>query len=175
MAGELAGSFGRGGILRAGDVVIRPYRRGGWVRYFNTGAYLGDGRFEREWLVHRALWEAGFPTVEPLGYASRPRGPALREGCFLTRHAEAVPWPRAWERSGEVAAPLLEMVTALARWGLHAPDLNATNVLLAPDGGLLALDWDKARWTAAPDLLERYRERLARSLARLGAPPGLRI
>jgi hypothetical protein len=155
-----------------GELVLRPYRRGGLVRLVNAATYWGFRRFQDEFHVHRALWEAGFPTVEPLGWARRRRGLGW-EGVFLTRFQEALPWPKAWERSAQVIPPLAELLKALCAWGLHAPDLNATNVLLAFDGQVLALDWDRARWAPGEDLLARYRDRLVRSLRKLGAPAAL--
>jgi len=165
-------AFGRGGVLRAGPVVLRPYRRGGLVRHLNARIYPGPGRFQREFQVHRALWAAGLPTVEPLGWAQRPRLWGS-EGVFLSRFAEGQPWPRAWASPG-VLAQLRALLEALCAWGLHAPDLNATNVMVTPSGAILALDWDRARWTRDRDLLDRYRDRLRRSLAKLGAPAALR-
>jgi hypothetical protein len=168
---DLAGAFGRGGVLRAGPVVLRPYRRGGLLRHVNGGLYTGPGRFRREFQVHRALWDAGLPTVEPLGWAHRRRLWGS-EGVFLSRYAEGVPWPRAWERR-EILGEVRRLLEALCAWGLLAPDLNATNILLAPQGGILALDWDQARWAPGPGLMARYRERLTRSLRKLGAPAAL--
>jgi len=168
-------AFGRGGVLRAGTVVLRPYRRGGLMRHLNASRYAGPGRFRREFQVHRALWLAGAPTVEPLGWAWRRRLWGC-EGVFITRLADAVPWPRAWDSAG-LPAQLDTLLAALCAWGLYAPDLNATNVLVAPGGGLLTLDWDRAAWVpglSADTLMARYRRRLGRSLAKLGAPAALR-
>lgn len=168
-ASELSHAFGRGGIQRIGEVVIRPYRRGGLVRHLNGRIYGSPERFEREFAVHRALWGAGFPTVEPIGYGFRRRGWGV-EGVYLTRFAEARAWPTRWERSAEVVPQLAVQLRFLAAWGLHAPDLNATNVLLTGDGRVLTLDWDRARWSADGDLLARYQARMERSLRKLGAP-----
>ena len=170
-AAGLGQAFGRGGVLRAGTVVLRPYRRGGLVRHLNAGLYWDSARFQREFEVHRVLWAAGLPTVEPLGWACRRRLWGW-EGVFLTRFTEAVPWPRAWDRPG-VLPQLRTLLEALCAWGLHAPDLNATNVLVEPSGSILTLDWDRADWSADGQLMARYRERLARSLRKLSAPPEL--
>jgi hypothetical protein len=170
-AAGLGQAFGRGGVLRAGPVVLRPYRRGGLVRHVNSAIYLGTGRFQREFLVHRALWSAGLPTVEPLGWACRPRLWGW-EGVFLTRFAESAPWPRDWDRAG-VLPQLRTLLEALCAWGLQAPDLNATNVMVDPAGAILALDWDRARWAPDDELMNRYRERLLRSLRKLGAPAAI--
>jgi hypothetical protein len=163
----LGGAFGRGGVFRCGEAVLRPYRRGGLVRLVNARTYPGPERFRSEYEAHRALWEAGLPTVEPLGYAYRPHGWGV-EGVYLTRFQEGAPWPRTWAR--EAVPEVRAILEALSAWGLLAPDLNATNFLLDPQGRVLALDWDRARWAPGDDLRARYRSRLERSLRKLGAP-----
>jgi hypothetical protein len=166
----LPGAFGRGGILRVGDMILRPYRRGGLLRHVNERTYRTHLRFAAEHAVHRAVWEAGFPTVEPLGYAWRPIGLGV-EGILLTRLTEGDPWPRCWDLSSQRAGNIRLALESLCRWGLWSPDLNATNVLLPPQGGALFLDWDRARFEPpSHDLWPRYRARLLRSLGKLGAP-----
>jgi len=165
----LDGRFGRGGLRRAGEVVIRPYRRGGFVRHFDESLYLNPQRFMQELILHRALWAAGFPTVEPLGCGYRKRLWGV-EGIYLTRLTDAVPWPSCWERSYEVVPRLKLLLEALCAWGLHAPDLNATNVMVTEDDQVLLLDWDRAAWVPAANLMTKYRARLLRSVRKLGAP-----
>lgn len=167
---ELPEAFGRGGVRRWGEVVVRPYRRGGLLRHVNERLYVSATRFAQEFVVHRVLWQAGFPTVEPVGYAWKRRAWGV-EGCYFTRYAPIEPWPRHWETPG-VTQALKAQIQALCDWGLHAPDLNATNVMLGPEGVLL-LDWDRAEWTTG-ELFSRYRARLLRSLEKLGAPNALR-
>ncbi|GLH72444.1 hypothetical protein GETHLI_09460 [Geothrix limicola] len=171
----LSGVFGRGGIFRVGDLVLRPYRRGGLLRHLNEKTYRSHLRFAAEHAVHRGLWEAGFPTVEPLGYAWRPSGLGV-EGVLITRMAEGEAWPRRWDLSIPRAEAIGRAIGSLCDWGLWSPDLNATNVMLPPDGGALFLDWDRARFeppseSRSADLRTRYRARLERSLRKLGAPP----
>lgn len=168
----LGGAFGRGGVARTGEVVVRPYRRGGLLRHLIRRTYAGPGRFRRELSVHRALWGAGFPTVEPLGCAWRRCGLGV-EGLYLTRLETLTPWPRCWEAPGLVDE-LAAAVRALAAWGLWSPDLNATNVLVDGQGRARLLDWDRAAWTRSTDLVARYRGRLLRSLDKLGAEASLR-
>lgn len=168
----LGGAFGRGGVFRVGSVVVRPYRRGGLVRHVIRRTYPGPGRFLREWEVHRALWAMGFPTVEPLGVAWRAHRLGV-EGAFLTRLAQASPWPRSWTSGDAFLEALRTAFQALAAWGLWNPDLNATNVLVGSDGLPILLDWDRSSWNSSPGLLGRYRGRLAHSFRRLAAPPDL--
>ncbi|WP_291271302.1 lipopolysaccharide kinase InaA family protein [Geothrix sp.] len=166
----LEGAFGRGGIVRVGDMVMRPYRRGGLLRHLNERTYRSHLRFAAEHAVHRGLWEAGFPTVEPLGYAWRPTRFGV-EGVLFTRMAEGETWPRRWDLGTARAGELRQAIACLCEWGLWAPDLNATNVMLPEAGGVLLLDWDRARFEPeGADLWPRYRARLERSLRKLGAP-----
>ena len=167
--GAIEDAFGRGGVRRLGEVVLRPYRRGGWMAKVNARVYASAARFRRELAVHRALREAGFPTVEPLGLAWRKAGLGV-EGLFLTRFAEAKPWPSDW--SAPLMGEMVKAIRALSAWGLYAPDLNATNVMWS-ESGIILLDWDRATWTGGL-LLPRYHARLTRSLAKLGAPMELR-
>ena len=166
----MGGAFGRGGVFRVGDVVLRPYRRGGLVRHVLKDRYLSPGRFMDELIVHRTLWEAGLPTVEPLGVAWQSAGLGVR-GVYLTAFAPGRPWPRTW--GDHLPEGLGQAIRALAAWGLWNPDLNATNVHLLQDGGLALLDWDRAGWNSSRDLLDRYKGRLRRSLHRLQAPATL--
>lgn len=168
----LGGAFGRGGVVRCGDRVVRPYRRGGLLRHLVRRTYPGPGRFQRELAVHRALWGAGFPTVEPLGCAWRRCGIGV-EGLYLTRWAAVTPWPRCWEVP-EGVDRLLQAIRALAAWGVWSPDLNATNVMVDEEGRICLLDWDRAAWSCRADLVLRYQARLLRSLERLKAPEAIR-
>ena len=167
----LPGAFGRGGILRVGDLVLRPYRRGGLLRHVNEKTYRTHLRFAAEHAIHKGLWEAGFPTVEPFGYAWRPSGLGV-EGVLITRLAEGEAWPRRWDLSTDRGGDIRRLIGSLCDWGLWSPDLNATNVILPATGGALLLDWDRAGFEyAGVDLWPRYRARLERSLRKLGAPP----
>jgi hypothetical protein len=159
-------AFGRGGVRRLGPIVLRPYRRGGLVRHLNDRVYASPRRFAREFMVHRALWLAGFPTVEPLGYGTR-RCRWGFEGLFLTRFQDCEPWPRRWDAS--VPGQLKAQIEALCDWGLFAPDLNATNVMVTAEAGVLLLDWDRADW-GGRGLMKCYKARLRRSLLKLHAP-----
>jgi hypothetical protein len=173
-AKPLSGVFGRGGLIDADGYILRPYRRGGLIRHFNKGIYPTANRFKNEYYIHAALWDAGFPTVEPIGYAHRRRFWGA-EGVFITRKADVLPWPKVWENEGSQAhaKQIAILIKALSAWGLWSPDMNATNFLLAPDNRILALDWDRAKWAQKNCLTERYWMRLKRSMYKLNAPAAL--
>lgn len=169
-ATNLPNAMGRGGILCVGDVVMKPYRRGGLLRHLNERTYRSHLRFAAEHAVHRGLWETGFPTVEPLGYAWRPKGMGV-EGVLFTRKAEGSNWPQRWDLTESRRSDIKTAFAALCEWGLWSPDLNATNILLPPDRGVIFLDWDRAQFTQpGTGLWHRYEARMRRSLLKLGAP-----
>lgn len=171
---DIGQAFGRGGVHRRGKVVVRPYRRGGLVRSLTTRTYPNEERFKEESEVHRALWELGFPTVEPLGYAFRSHALGV-EGLFFSAFVEALPWPTVFDRTAVLLPQFKKLLDALADWGLRAPDLNATNFIVDVEGRLLALDWDRARWVRpGPGLRKAHLQRLLRSMDRLQAPLGIR-
>ena len=66
-----------------------------------------------------------------------------------------------------------ELIVRLAKAGVHHPDLNAANVLIARDGRdvhavLLDLDGCSVAGPGGPGEVERLRRRLTRSLRKLG-------
>jgi len=171
---RLDGLFGRGGLIQTGDYILRPYHRGGLVRHFNQNTYLTANRFKTEYYVHTALWNAGFPTVEPVGYAYRRHSWGV-EGIFITRMTDSLPWPKAWSNgdSKDKVAQVVRLIKSLSAWGLWAPDLNATNFIVTHNDQILALDWDRAGWTTKRDLYKSYWTRLERSMCKLNAPTSL--
>ncbi len=167
-SGGLEGAHGRGGIFRVGEVVVRPYRRGGLLGHLVRRTYLQGGRFAQEFQVHRHLWEAGFPTVMPLGYLRRRVGLGW-QGLYLTRlQPEVLPWPRCFHTPG-VGAQVARLMHWLCRWQLWSPDLNATNVMVESPDLVYLLDWDRAMWDLSTDLEDRYLKRMNRSLVKMGA------
>ncbi len=166
----MGGAFGRGGVARLETLVVRPYRRGGLIRHLNERTYPGPSRFLGELAVHRALWSAGLPTVEPMGCAWRRHGWGV-EGLYLTRWQAGEPWPRNWP--GAPWPEVAGILRALSAWGCWVPDLNATNVFIDEAGAVRVLDFDRASFISSGDLEGRYLGRLRRSLAKLGAPGAL--
>ncbi|MCL1908874.1 MAG: hypothetical protein FWG12_05855 [Holophagaceae bacterium] len=171
---NLDGTFGRGCIIRAGGYILRPYRRGGILRFFNKDTYLTSNRFRNEYLVHASLWKVGYPTVEPVGYAFRRLSCGV-EGVFITRWVDSRPWPRTWgsnDPSGQISE-IARLIKSLSDWRLWAPDMNATNFIVETSGQVLALDWDMAKWTKQGSLISKYWARLKRSMIKLDAPEEL--
>ena len=126
----LSNAFGRGGIFRVGDMVLRPYRRGGLLRHVNERTYRTHLRFAAEHAVHRGLWEAGLTneqkeilkplsllTAKPVLYAANVSEDELSgaEGKYLKTLREAV------KASGEMA----EIVPFSAKIEAELSELSA--------------------------------------------------
>lgn len=163
---------GRGapGILEIGGrtIVCRQYLHGGWLRGVTGGAFFHEGRALRELEVTAYLEEKGFPVIAPIGYVVEKQASSRRlyflslflEGSrdLMTYFASAGRKERL-RMSGRLAAALFEM----GRLGVYHPDLHLRNVLVADDGGLVFLDFDKAyRKEVARDDYERMFWRLDR-------------
>jgi hypothetical protein len=165
--------------LAAGlSVVVRPYRRGGFVRRFNRDLYLGvRPRPVRELRAILHLRSRAVPTVEPLAAAVHWLVPGLYRGALVTRHVPLAVnlWqylrdadPAARERACRGAAA---SVRRLHDSGTLHPDLNLQNFLVRPAHGepeVLVIDLDRAR---RGDVSPRQRraafERICRSMRRL--------
>ncbi|MCL4693235.1 MAG: hypothetical protein KJ060_12085 [Candidatus Hydrogenedentes bacterium] len=146
-------SRGRGAVYRFplanGAGILRPYRRGGAVRFILKESYLFVNRPRREWTVHGYLFDAGFPVPEPLGVVWERRGPVYR-GAFATLWMEATDLlafcaeypteaPAMCRKAGEVILRMHEL-------GVVHADLQVKNILIRKDNGnVVLIDFDNAR------------------------------
>lgn len=166
---------GRGGVglasWRGEAVVVRPYRRGGWVRHVVRERYLlGARAFAETWAAERAR-AAGLPAPLVLAAAHERSGLGYR-AVLWTRYrpggtlADVAADPEVWRSVGRVLGRLHAA-------GFHHPDLNLRNVLVEPDGAVALLDFDRVRrWPRLlmPWLRRAALHRLARSARKLGRP-----
>lgn len=175
-----AQSGGRGGVAivatPAGECVLRHYRRGGLVaslmgdRYVWTGA---DGtRPFREFRLLGELARLGLPAPAAVAAAYRLHGPFYRAD-LLTRRLAGAHTLADDLAAGKLDQPLAEAVGELVarfhRAGVWHADLNAHNVMIAPDG-LYLIDFDRGRLREpAPHWQQSNLQRLRRSLLKLGA------
>lgn len=158
----------------AGAAVLRPYLRGGWPRHLSRDRYLFTGyarsRPVREFHVLADLQRLALPAPAPLAALCRRHGPWYTGALLMSRieaaatladrlgarYADDVLWAR-------VGACIRRFHDAGA-W--HA-DLNVRNVLLADDGAVSLIDFDRARLTPGKPVDGRGNlERLRRSMAK---------
>jgi 3-deoxy-D-manno-octulosonic acid kinase len=157
-------------FIRAGDAgfVLRHYRRGGLVARISKDRYWFRSEMETrsfaEWFLTYHLHRAGLPVPAPI--AARYR----REGMFYT--ADLI--TQRIDNSESLAARLLQGPLSLTQWvaigrcirrfhdaGVYHADLNAHNILLAPDS-VYIIDFDRGTlrmrgWWADTTLVRLYR------------------
>ena len=158
-------------------VVVRHSRHGGLLAELTGDRFLAPTRAPHELRTALRLRRLGIPTPEIVAYATYPAGGPMRRadvatgeiagGCDLGAMLAAT-------SPGEDRAPgwlaTSELLSQMHRSGVRHPDLNAANVLLAPDdnGTVEAwlLDVDRVWFDRPgdPRVLDANLRRLLRSL-----------
>ena len=169
------GGRGSAWILERGGEqwVLRHYRRGGLPGRFIRDLYLWTGleatRAWREWRLTDSLYKVGLPVPQPVA-ARVVREGVLYRADLITRRipgarslAEVLTTPTdiPWEAMGRCVRRFHDA-------GVRHADLNAHNILLAADGKVFLIDFDRGA-RVAPDV--RWQQgnlaRLQRSLCKL--------
>jgi 3-deoxy-D-manno-octulosonic acid kinase len=177
-------AVGRGSALLLetdfGPAVLRQYLRGGWPARFSRDRYLFTG-FDRsrplaEFRMLATLSDLGLPVPAPLAAMCRRQGLFYQGWLLMERIMDAQALadvlleragdPDLWQRTGAVIA-------RFHRAGAIHADLNARNILVAGDGAIHLVDFDRARFTANAAASSANLQRLKRSLEKLW-PVGIR-
>ena len=174
---------GRGGVAvidtPAGECVLRHYRRGGAVAALMGDRYLWTGaartRCFAEFRLMQAMVLLQLPVPVPVAVRYRRRGFWYSADLITRRVAHAVTLAERMavdQVSEELAEEVGSLIARFHRQGVWHADLNAHNVLIAPDGVYL-IDFDRGRLRrdAAGWRLANL-QRLRRSLIKLGAADG---
>ncbi|MDX1381557.1 MAG: 3-deoxy-D-manno-octulosonic acid kinase [Xanthomonadales bacterium] len=173
VVGEAAG---RGHALMLdtpfGAAVLRPYLRGGQAARLSRDRYLWLGlertRAVHEFRVLAGLRDLQLPVPAPLAAGVRRSGLVYRCALLMERIQDARP---LGERLGEDGVPWPAIGRCICRFheaGLDHADLNARNILLAEDGTVWLIDFDRARFDPLMSVNGRANlRRLHRSLAKL--------
>jgi tRNA A-37 threonylcarbamoyl transferase component Bud32 len=157
-------------------VVIRHSRHGGLLAGITGDRFVAPTRAPRELRTVLRLTRLGVPTPELVAYATYPAGGVLRRADIATKEiaggrdlgallADTAP---GTEREASWRA-VARLVARMSDAGVRHPDLNAGNVLLAPDdnGDVDAwlLDVDRVWFDRAgePRVLDANLRRLLRS------------
>lgn len=168
---------GRGGAwfvdTPIGDVVLRQYRRGGWVSRISRYNYLFTGynqsRAFAEFRLLKDLRSFGLPVPEPLAAMADQNSLVTYQASIIIQQIQnAVPLPEAkalleesfWQQVGA-------MIRRFHDAGLYHSDLNCDNILVTEDEFYL-IDFDKCRLRESNQELEPWKEhnlsRLKRSV-----------
>ena len=180
---------GRGSswFITAGDGLdavqwaLRHYRRGGWLATrASLDRYLWRGedavRSFAEWRLLATLRARGLPVPEPVGASYQRAGFTYRCDLITRRIPDAGPLSDLLAVGSADLKLWRELGGLLAR--LHAtgcdhPDLNAHNILVAGDGSLSIIDFDRGELRDPGPWREDNLRRLHRSFVKVtrGLPP----
>ncbi|HEX5305278.1 MAG TPA: 3-deoxy-D-manno-octulosonic acid kinase [Dyella sp.] len=174
---------GRGGVAvidtPAGECVLRHYRRGGTVAVLMGDRYLWTGaartRCFAEFRLLQTLCRLGLPAPEPVAVRYRRRAFWYSADLITRRIPRSDTLATRMTATGisrELAEEVGALVARFHREGVWHADLNAHNVLVAPDG-LYLIDFDRGRLRPPADGWRQANlQRLRRSLIKLGAAEG---
>ena len=173
--------WGRGSVWRVqtdthGTLIIRAYRRGGFVRHFFRDLYWDrPPRPLAEVVATETARRRGVPAIEVLGACVRWTNNGLYRGFFISREAEGFhnlwEWLRMQPTGPTRLATLVAIAHAIATMheaGIVHADLNLTNILVQPSSPaprVLLLDFDRAQVLSEP-VPRAQRERALRRLQR---------
>jgi len=173
---------GRGSALlldtEFGPAVLREYLRGGWPARISRDRYFFSG-FDRsrplaEFQMLVTLREMDLPVPAPLAALCERSGLFYRGWLLMERIpgvqaladliSERSKSPDLWHRAGATIARFHHA-------GVVHADLNARNILVADDGAIHLVDFDRARFAAEGSAAFRANlGRLKRSLEKLWPP-----
>lgn len=171
---------GRGGVAviatPAGECVLRHYRRGGVVAKLMGDRYLWTGaqrtRPFSEFRLLARIADLGLPGPAVVAARYRRHGLYYTADLITRRIAASQTLAErlaAEQMDGELAEEVGALVARFHRAGVWHADLNAHNVLVAPDN-LYLIDFDRGRIrTPAIAWQQSNLQRLHRSLLKLRA------
>ncbi len=169
---------GRGKMVRValgehGSLLIRRYRRGGFIRHFVRDTYWDQPpRPLAELYVTHLARQRGVPTGEVLGACVEWRSFCLYRGVLISRAADGYTNWWAWltmrprlPQRRQVVLAAAHTIARLHAVGIQHADLNLTNVLVRFEDetpAVLLIDFDRARVFPAPLQASRCRRNLQR-------------
>ena len=178
--------WGRGSVWRVQTdtretLIVRAYRRGGFVRHFLSDLYWDrPPRPLAEVVATETARQRGVPTIEVLGAYVHWMNNGLYRGLFISRDAEGFHNLWEWLQMRPTGPTRIATLTAVARAiatmheaGIAHADLNLTNILVQPGSTspqILLLDFDRAQVLSDPvprPQRERTLCRLQRSFRKL--------
>ena len=144
-----------------GAIIVRPYRRGGFVRHFFHDLYWDRPlRPFAELCCTAEARRRSVPTVEVLGARVEWRLGLLYSGLLVTREALGFLDLWTWLQTTPAAdlrrktlSVVAQAIVTMHQAGIAHADLNPTNILVCPDNDppqALIIDFDRARLFAEP-------------------------
>ena len=174
--GAVTGGRGSAWFVLSGahQWVLRHYRRGGFIARFSRDVYVWAGedrvRAFAEWRLLEMLTVRGLPVPKPIAARYQRSGLWYRCDLITQRIVNAKPLSAVLAQgamSETMWRAVGSAVAQLHRAGVDHADLNAHNILLALDGAVSVIDFDRSRLRAPGAWMTRNLERLRRSLAKI--------
>lgn len=180
-----ASAEGRGAALfidaDARQLVLRHYRRGGWIAQLSPDRYLWRNealtRPYLEWHLLYAMQRAGLPVPVPIAARYRRVGRWRYTADLITERIPAALSLAALLRAAPLAlSGWIALGRCLRRFhedGICHADLNAHNVLLDDAGDVWLVDFDRGRLRHPGYWCDGNLVRLRRSIEKVtdGLPP----
>lgn len=158
---------------RGVDMVLRRYRRGGWMRFINSDYYLFHSlertRMWREFHMLKQLHQRGLPVPRPIATRCVRRFGVAYSGDLITQtllHSETVAERlRHSEIADELWPKLGAVIAQFHQAGAYHADLNAHNIMLDKRGQFYLIDFDKGDFRSPTEPLwqQQNLQRLLRS------------
>ena len=166
-----------GRIEGIGPVIVKPYRRGGFMRHLTKRYYLkfGPTRCQQEFELLQIVRQLGVNAPEPVAFAYCGRLYYL--GWLITR---SIPQPKSLVELANTDVALAQRVMPLVSEQilkliehriLHI-DLHPGNLIVDKEGRAFIIDFDKGRiFTGSQDKLrDLYLRRWQRAVDKHGLP-----
>lgn len=135
------------------NVVVKKYQRGGMIRHFNKSLYWHNHyRQSRVWLEFGLLvnmTSMGLPVPIPVAGMTQRKFPLCYESTIVTKEIENAVTLADRLKQGSVDYNLWrrigETIKRFHAANIYHADLNASNILLADNGNVYLIDFDKGQ------------------------------
>ncbi|MBA4369936.1 MAG: hypothetical protein C0403_20090, partial [Desulfobacterium sp.] len=160
-----------------GDVVIKKYKRGGLVRFFNNETYLnlGNIRCKTEYQQMDHAYQLGIQVPKVVAYAYT--GGLFYKGWLITEKIQnqqtlASLAMTDLTRARAASFSLLTQISKLLDNHIFHQDLHPGNVLVTDKNEVFIIDFDKATQYSGSrqNLASRYLKRWKRAVTKYNLP-----
>lgn len=160
-----------------GSIVVKPYARGGLMRFLLKRKYLklGATRCRREFDLLQAVRNLGVNAPEPIAFAYRGR-PLYRAWLITRQITQSITLARLASqditRAQAVMPSVIKQISILIQNGIAHPDLHPGNVVVDNESRIFLVDFDKGYTFSGKKkkLYLRYLSRWQRAILRHQLP-----